>query len=162
MTSTFSRTTYKSAANRFTRLDALVFLAPQANPALLLGSLALRRKEVEQVLRLVVDSSVVVQLRHGSPSKPTNFFNLLLMLTKKLIPVDLKIRAVCSSETSALLQGGVDALVVASQPLRTHPLCSSRSFASLAPESLSFAPGIPAVSISVTRARLHASSQLPP
>ncbi len=161
MTTIFSTTKYKSAANHFRSLGRLIVRAVQANPALPLGSLALRRKEVEQVLRQVVDGSVVVQARHSSLSKPTNFFNVLLTPARMLFLLAPKIRAVCSLETQTRLQGGVDALIVASQRLRTSRQRSSKSFAPLEQKRLPPAPEKPAVSISMTRARLHANFQLP-
>ena len=114
------------------------------------------------MLRQAVDGSVVVQARHGSQLKPTNFFNVHLTFRKMPSPLAPKTRAVCSLKTQTRLQAGAGALDVAVQQPCTSRQRSSRSFPPTVQKHLSQASEKQDICFAVTRARLHANSQQPP
>ncbi len=113
------------------------------------------------MLRRAVDGSVVVQARHGSLSKPTNFFNVHPTFMKMLSPLAPKIRAVCSLETQTRLQAGVGALNVALQQPCISRQRSSRSFPPTVQKHLSQASKKQPIFLAVAWARLPANSQQP-
>ena len=121
--------------------------------------MALQHKEVEPVYCWVVVDSVVLLARRSSSSMLMSCFNMLLMLVKKLVRLDPKIRVVCPLTIPTLLQGGVDAPNGAL--LQHHTLIQrpSRNFTSPVQGRFPLALETPVVSTVVTRTRWRANFQ---